>query len=198
MNTALLLIAAVALAACSTAPAPVPVSQSQPATTPPSQPAASSAGDLKYQAPAGWVSEPASSSMRVAQYRLPRADGDSDDAQLALFYFGQGQGGSVEANLDRWVNQMVQPDGSSSKAKAKTETMTVKGLRVTLLDVTGTYNAEMSPGSGSRHNSAGYRMRAAVVETPKGPYFAKLVGPEKTIAKWDGEFRSYIGSFEFR
>jgi hypothetical protein len=136
--------------------------------------------------------------MRVAQYKLPRAQGDSDDAQLVLYYFGAGQGGSVEANLDRWMNQMIQPDGSSSKAKAKTETMTVKGLKVTLLDVTGTYNAEMSPGSGTRHNSTGYRMRAAVVETPKGPYFAKLVGPENTIARWDGEFKSYIGSFEFR
>jgi hypothetical protein len=136
--------------------------------------------------------------MRVAQYKLPRAEGDPDDAQLVLYFFGSGQGGSVEANLDRWIGQMQQPDGSSSRERAKTEVMTVNGLKVTLLDVTGTYNAEMSPGSGTRHNSSGYRMRAAVIETPRGPYFAKLVGPQNTIAKWDGDFKKYMGSFEFR
>lgn len=154
--------------------------------------------DLKFTAPAEWVAEKTTSSMRVAQYKLPRAEGDQDDAQLVLYYFGAGQGGTVEANLDRWMGQMEQQDGRPSKEKAHTESMTINGLKVTLLDVSGTYTAEMAPGSSSHHNNAGYRLRAAVIETPKGPYFAKLVGPEKTLAKWETEFKSFVGSFEFK
>jgi hypothetical protein len=160
--------------------------------------AATGSGDVKFQPPAAWVTEPTTSNMRVAQYRLPRAEGDTEDASLIVYYFGQGQGGSAQANLDRWIDQMEQPGGGSSKDKAKSEKMTVNGLNVTLLDVAGTYTAEMSPGSGSQQNKPASRMRAAVIETPKGAYFVKLVGPEKTIARWDPEFTSFIKSFEYK
>jgi len=171
-------------------------SGNQPGGSTSRQPSAS--GDVRFQAPAAWASEPSTSSMRVAQYRLPRAEGDAEDASLIVYYFGQGQGGSAQANLDRWIGQMQQPDGGSSKDKARTEKMTVNGLDVTLLDVSGTYTAEMTPGSGNQQNKPGSRMRAAVIETPKGAYFVKLVGLEKTIARWDGEFLSFIKSFEHK
>ncbi len=156
------------------------------------------AGELRYKAAEGWVIEHPTSSMRVAQYKLPKAAGDSEDASLVLYYFGSDQGGSVQDNIDRWVGQIEKPDGSSSSDKAKTERLTVNGLRVTTIDVTGTYTAEMSPGSGTRHNKPNYRLRAAVVETPKGSYFAKLVGPEKTVNRWDRAFVDYVKSFEFK
>src|SRR6185503_16100126 len=70
---------------------------------------------LKFTVPAGWVEEERTSSMRVAQYRLPKAAGDSDDASLVLYYFGQGQGGSAAANIERWIGQMKQEGGDSSK-----------------------------------------------------------------------------------
>ena len=40
--------------------------------------------------------------MRKAQYTLPRAEGDGEDATLIVHYFG-GQGGSREVNLERWA-----------------------------------------------------------------------------------------------
>lgn len=162
------------------------------------QTTATAAGELKYKVPAGWVNEQPSSSMRVAQYKLPRVEGDDADAGLVLYFFGSGQGGSVADNVDRWVNQMQQPDGSPSKDKAKIETVTVNGLKVTTVDVSGTYTAQMSPGSDTRHNDKNQRMRATVVETPKGNYFAKLIGPEKTVSHWDGSFVEYVKSFEFK
>jgi hypothetical protein len=155
-------------------------------------------GDLHFKAPDGWVTEKASSSMRAAQYKLPKAEGDNDDASLVLYYFGAAQGGTAQANIDRWIAQMQQPDGSSSKDKAKTETTTINGLKVTTVDVSGTYTAEMAPGSGSFHNDTNYRLRAAVVETPKGNYFVKLAGPSKTVARWDQAYADYLKSFEFK
>ena len=157
-----------------------------------------STGELRFKAPEGWGSEKTSSAMRVAQYKLPRIEGDKDDGSLVLYYFGASQGGTAQANIDRWIGQIQQPDGSSSKDKAKTETMTVNGLKVTTVDVIGTYTAEMAPGSGSFHNDENYRLRAAVIETPKGNYFVKLAGPAKTIARWDQAYSDYLKSFEFK
>lgn len=155
-------------------------------------------GDLHFKAPDAWTTEKPTSNMRVAQYKLPKADGDPEDASLVIYYFGASQGGATQANIDRWIGQMEQPDGSASKDKAKTDNITVNGLKVSTVDVTGTYTAEMSPGSGDRHNNANYRLRAAVIETPKGNYFAKLVGPTNTIAKWDQAYNDYLKSFEFK
>lgn len=162
------------------------------------QSSTNASGELHFKAPDGWVTEKASSSMRVAQYKLPKAEGDNDDASLVLYYFGATQGGTAQANIDRWISQMQQPDGSASKDKAKTETTTINGLKVTTVDVSGTYTAEMAPGSGTFHNDTNYRLRAAVVETPKGNYFVKLAGPAKTIARWDQAYTDYLKSFEFK
>jgi len=158
---------------------------------------ASQKSSLKFTVPAGWVEEERSSSMRVAQYRLPKAQTDTEDASLILYYFGQGQGGSTAANVERWVGQMKQADGSSAK-DPKEERFETNGLKVTAVDIAGTYVAETAPGSGTFHNKPGYRMRGAVVETPNGSYFVKLVGPEKTVTQWNESFLSYLRSFEFK
>jgi hypothetical protein len=153
-------------------------------------------GPMKMTVPGGWVEQAPSSSMRQAQFSLPRAEGDTVDGELVVFYFGAGQGGSVEANIDRWIGQFGQPDGSSSKNRAKTSKTEISGMTVSLVDVTGIYQAPIMPGAPERHNSAGYRMLAAVVETSQGPWFFKLVGPERTIAKWSDSFDQLIKSIK--
>lgn len=153
-----------------------------------------SLGPLKLSVPAGWIEQAPSSSMRKAQFVLPRASGDGEDGELVVFYFGAGQGGSVEANIERWVGQFGHSVGSSSKDKAKTNKSEAGGMPVTFVDVTGTYQAPIMPGAPERHNSPGYRLLAAVVETSEGPWFFKLVGPEKTIAKWSQSFDQFIKS----
>ena len=182
--------------------APVPIKNNQPAAPQggaaqprAAAPASSSApsGGLNLHAPAGWTSEQVASNMRVAQYKLPHAEGDAEDASLVLYYFGQGQGGSVDANLDRWAGQMGQ-----TLDKAHRETLTVNGLNVTLVDVSGSYSGDMTPGTAATGSKPNSRMRGAVIETPAGPYFVKLVGPAKTIGRWDQEFLSYIKSAEFK
>ena len=159
--------------------------------------AASQKSELKFTVPTGCVEETRTSSMRVAQYKLPKAAGDAEDASLVVYYFGQGQGGSTAANVERWVGQIKQADGSAVK-DAKQEQFETNGLKLTTVDVSGTYVAETAPGSGTFHNNAGYRLRAAVVETPHGSYFVKLVGPEKTVAQWNDSFLGYLKSFQVK
>ena len=159
--------------------------------------AAAQKSELKFRVPPGWVAQERTSSMRVAQYKLARAADDTEDASVVLYYFGPGQGGTAAANVERWIEQMKQADGSAAK-DPKQESFEANGLKVTTVDVSGTHVAETSPGSGTFHNQPGYRLRAAVVETPNGSYYVKLVGPEKTVTHWNDSFLSYLKSFEFK
>jgi hypothetical protein len=170
-------------------------SQSASSSAPSSQTAA---GDVSYKVPEGWKAEKPTSEMRLAQYKLPKAEGDGEDALLVVFYFGPSQGGTTQANIDRWVNQVKQPDGSPSKDKAKTQTLAVNGLQVTTVDVLGNYSGGMSQDSAPKDSNSIYRLRGAVIETPKGSYFVKLTGPEKTVNHWDQAYNDYIKSFAFK
>jgi hypothetical protein len=152
-------------------------------------------GALKYTAPSGWQTRAASSSMRVAEFVLPGRDA-AGSAELVIYYFG-GTGGSVDANVQRWLGQMQQPDGRATSEVATREAKTINGLKVALLDVSGTYVAEVTPGATEKHNSPGFRMRTAVVETPRGPYFLKLVGPAATVETWQASFNDFLSSLTF-
>ena len=151
-------------------------------------------GPFTLEVPSGWVEQTPRSRMRQAQFALPRAGGDSEDGELTVFYFGMGQGGSTDANISRWIGQVGQPDGSSSRDKAKIRQSQVSGFRMTEVDVSGTLKASNMPGAPQRPARAGYRLLGAVLEGPQGPWFFKLVGPEKTISRWAGSFRQFIAS----
>ena len=148
---------------------------------------------LHYDAPDDWIEQPSESPMRVTEFRLPRVPGDAEDAELVVFHFG-GSGGSVEANLQRWIGQMEQPDGRSSFEVASTTGFETNGLAVTVLDVSGIYVSAVSPGSATRLSKPNFRLMAAVVETPIGPYFFKLTGPDRTVARWDKRFATFLRS----
>jgi hypothetical protein len=151
-------------------------------------------GPFTLEVPSGWVEQTPRSRMRRAQFALPRAGGDSEDGELTVFYFGMGQGGSTDANISRWIGQVGQPDGSSSRDNAKIRQSQVSGFRMTEVDVSGTLKASNMPGAPQRPARAGYRLLGAVLEGPQGPWFFKLVGPEKTISRWADSFRQFIAS----
>ena len=148
-------------------------------------------GTLTFTKPVAWKDRAPASSMRVAEFVVPRAAGDTEDADVIVYYFGGG-GGSVEANLQRWATQV-----QSSKPPVRT-TGDVNGLKLTSLDVAGTYVAEMRPGSTEHFNKPGYRMRATVVETPKGPYFIKLTGPARTVDAAGPAFDQFLRTLAFK
>jgi hypothetical protein len=150
-------------------------------------------GGLAFTAPAAWRARPAASAMRVAEFVVPKAPGDAEDAEVIVYFFGT-SAGSVDANIDRWIAQMQQPDGSASKDKARRDTQTIHGLKVTMVDLAGTYVAEMRPGATERYNKPGFRLRAAVIETPRGPYYIKMTGPAATMAAADADFKTFLST----
>lgn len=155
-----------------------------------------SGGTLAFTAPPAWKARPAASSMRVGEFVVPHADGDTEDAELIVYYFGSGAG-TVDANVDRWIGQIRQPDGTATKDKATRSTRTINGLAVTTVDAAGTYVAEMRPGAAEHFNKPGFRLRAAVVETPRGPYYIKMTGPAKTMGAADAAFAAFLGSLHY-
>jgi hypothetical protein len=157
-----------------------------PAGTPASAKAASG-----FPAQEGWKVETPASAMRKAQFTLPHAEKDAQDASLVVYHFGA-QAGTFQANLDRWCGQFQQPDGRASTDVLKQSTRDVNGIPVHEVDLSGTYVAETAPGSGEHVHEEGWRMLAAVFEAKDGPYYAKLVGPAATVAKWEASFRRFV------
>ena len=154
----------------------------------------SEGGSLTWKAPTGWGEEVPASSMRKAQYRLPKVAEDTEDAMVAIFYF-PGQGGSVQDNLDRWYGQFIQPDGKSTKEVAKVSKETVNNLPQTTVDVSGTYADQMRP-MGPSTPKAGFRLLGGIIETGSGPWFVKLTGPEKSVEHWKDSFNEFMKSFK--
>ena len=65
---------------------------------------AESAGGLRWTMPNGWRAQP-ERPMRAATYTIAAAPGDREPGECAVFFFGRGQGGSVQDNLDRVTSE---------------------------------------------------------------------------------------------
>jgi hypothetical protein len=114
--------------------------------------------------------------MRAAEYLVPRAAGDSEDAECIVITFGPGQGGGVDDNVDRWIAQF------SSTTPPERTRKEIHGLPVSRVEVAGTYTAMRMPGMPAAPSShAGWRLVGAIVEAPSGLWFFKLTGPDATV-----------------
>ena len=154
-----------------------------------------SAVALKFDPPAGWVSKPPASAMRIAEFTLPKTGADAEDAALTVWvllrrpgWHHPGQSRSLDWSdvAARWprVQERRQDDAIQDHI----------GFGRALLDVSGTDIAEVQPGSTERFNKPGFRLRAAVIETPGGPDDVKLTGPAATVTEWDAAFMAFLKS----
>lgn len=133
---------------------------------------------------------PPSNPMRKASYVVPRAAGDAEDGELAVFYFGPGQGGGIDANVDRWVKQFADAKPSDVK-RAERE---ANGLRQHTVELeSGTFSSGMAMG-GSGKPKPNYGLLGGIVEAPSGAYFFKLTGPSNTVKQAKAEFYKLLDS----
>lgn len=147
---------------------------------------ASQEGSIQFDIPGNWQQQPPSSPMRMAQATIPGAAGPGD---LAVFFFGPGGGGGVEANIQRWIEQMSPTPGSNPQP----ETFEANGFRVTWIDVSGTL-LPSNMGTGPATEQPNSRLFGAVVEGPGGPWFFKATGPEATLAAERDNFLQMLRS----
>ena len=154
---------------------------------------AEAAGGLQWNAPEDWISK-GPTRMRVANYVVPAASGDSENGECAVYFFGPGQGGSVRANIRRWLGQFRTPEGGPVDELAKVTEERVGDIAVTWLEVSGTYLFKPAPFAPKVTPKPGYRMLAAIAQGPSGPVFFKLTAPAKTAGKAEATFEKMLKS----
>jgi hypothetical protein len=155
----------------------------------------STLGPFSVAVPADWVEKPITSSMRTAHFALPGAAGE---AELIVYYFGESGAGGVQDNLDRWLGQFQRPDGKPVKDAAKIEKVKYAGQEATVVSVSGRYVTTTMPGGGDPIDKTDQSLVGAIVESPKGPYYFKLVGPKKTVDVQGPKLRAMLASMKLR
>ena len=146
---------------------------------------------LPVKVPSTWEARPTSSGMRAAEWTIPGADKGAD-AELVVYYFGQGGAGGVEEDITRWFGQF-EGEGGKAPVQKRAEKTVAGGLKATLVEIEGRYVASMTPGSTDKQDKPGTVMLGAIVETDRGPYYFKLLGPKATVDAIRREFAETIG-----
>jgi hypothetical protein len=146
-----------------------------------------STAGVKWGVPARWSTQ-GERPMRVVTYTIPVAEGDAEASECAVFYFGGGQGGDVDANLNRWASQF-ESTGAMTRGEKQ-----VGGMKVTTVGIAGAYLAPSGPMMQSSGKKENYRLLGAIVEGPQGSIFFKLTGPARTVTAAEGEFSALVES----
>src|SRR5262249_4039389 len=115
--------------------------------------------------------------------------------ELVIYFFGKGGGGGLEANVERWKKQITPPDGKKIDDVMKRDSFKVGEVRVTVVDLQGTYQSPQLPNQKSE-KIANARMVGVVFDSQNGPYFFKLVGPAKTIESHKKGFDEWLKNFK--
>lgn len=143
--------------------------------------------ELGWKPPARWQSVPNASTMRLATYRVPRAPGDDQDAEVSVTQAG----GALDANIERWMGQF----GEAGKTTTKRTTKRFGSVDVTLVEMEGTYSGGMGADTSEK---PGWALSAAIVDTPGLPHFFKMTGPKKTVKAAQAELEGMMATLTLR
>ncbi len=147
-------------------------------------------GDKTFTRPAAWQSVTmAAPSIRLADFKVPSADGKTN-AEIVFFQFGTGAGGSVDANIDRWLGQFAEP---KDKLNSKVEKVTVGKTAVTYVSAQGTYNSGMPGGPTTPMPDSG--LLGAIVGNPDDNLiFVRMTGPKTLVSATTTDFKNMVES----
>lgn len=146
---------------------------------------------ITLKIPATWEKEKPSNNLRLAQYKLPAAEGDKTVTEFVISSF-PGGGGGVDQNLKRWIDQFTN-DGR----RVKMATGDCEQGKYHISDIRGTYlQSTGGPFSGGKKTPMpSYRSLSAVLSVPeKGVYFLRMTGPEKSVTAAEEAFRTAFGA----
>lgn len=145
---------------------------------------------IRWSVPKGWVEGPPRQ-MRYTTYLTLPAEGDKEGAECSVSFFGTGQGGNVDQNIDRWISQFENPTSAERSSRQ------INGLTVHRVKVAGSYLGMGGPmvqqGDAKKEK---FTLLGAIVDAPEGTVFFKLTGPNKTIASIEEAFTSMIESVQ--
>ncbi len=140
---------------------------------------------IHFIVPKSWTPKP-HSQMLLAEFAIPRAEGDQQDGRLTVSQAG----GTLEDNINRWKGQF-----SKKLDKEEQKTIDVGGIKVTLVDFSGTFDDSRGM-MGPTVTRPDYRMLGAIFENDGRLNFIKSYGPAKTIAARADEIREFVHSLK--
>ncbi len=169
----------------------------KPAETAPAAPADWSALEFGKKAkhtvamPQTWKSEERANNLRLCQVRVPKSEGDADDAELVVFSFPAA--GGIEGNLKRWAGQF---GGEDALRGRKDDLPTSGGQKASIVEYEGTYTGMNPQAEGALAPKAEYKMLIGVIHAEDAQYYLKLVGPQQTVDAQADAFYKMIQSFK--
>ncbi len=143
-------------------------------------------GGMSLVAPKNWMRERPPINFILAQFSLPRANGDKSDAQLTVTSPGEHDPKALER---------VREQLKEKPEEGSVEHLQIAGNEVVLVDSTGDYDDgsdEESDPSSSPANEGRYRALNAMVFLGGKVYIVNCTGPEKTVGERAGEFRAFL------
>lgn len=136
------------------------------------------AAGVSFVVPREFRAVPPSSPMRAAQFELADDDATSR-GELAVFYFGPGQGGDAPSNVERWLGQFTTLDVEPTSATTERD-----GLRLTRVRAAGAFDPGMMAQGSDTGPRRGYALWGAILEGgPEGTLFLKATGPRNVIER---------------
>jgi hypothetical protein len=155
---------------------------------------------MKSATPADWKEEPPTSKLRSQQFRLPRAEGDAEDGELALFR--SPGGGTIQQNLERQEKKFEVPAGKKPQDVIKVEKVKVGPHDAVYQDIQGTYLKKFPPFDPNAKvtKADNYRQLYVLFEAKEGDgtvlYSMYLIGPAKTVEKHKKGFDEWVKAFK--
>jgi hypothetical protein len=147
-------------------------------------PVSFSVGEFTFDRPEGWGWVSSTSTMRKAQLKVEGVDGGL--GEVVFFHFGPGQGGSVDANVQRWLAQFQGGEPGASRREV------VGDRGVTFVEAAGTFLSGM-PGTPAVPMD-GFALRGAILESREGDVYAKFTGPAELVEANSPAFEDMVRS----
>ena len=146
------------------------------------------AGAFELTAPNDWKRGQPRSNIIEHEFALPGEKKEQEPGRLTIM----AAGGSVEANVDRWLGQFA----DRKEEKVEPKEIEVAGKKVLLVDISGTFRDQRGPFAPAVERKD-YRMLGAILalgEKDRGNVFLKLTGPAATIEHQAKAFQEFVES----
>lgn len=151
-----------------------------------------SQGKVTLLAPEGWKKKQPRTRIVAYEFAAPAADTNLADGRFTVMQAG----GSIKANIDRWIGQFSQPDGGATKDAAKITEKKIAQQKIHLVDLSGTFSDRRGPFAPAVERK-GYRMLGVIIPTEKaGQLFLKFYGPKETVTKHEQAFMKMLDSLK--
>ncbi len=155
---------------------------------------------MRSRTPATWSEIEPVQPPRIRQFVLP--GGLEDDAELSIFHYGRGYGGDIQTSITRWKSSFEPPPSAAIDSTiddfTTVRTYRTASVRMTIVDVRGTYLHRDRPLDvrSDPERRREHRLIGVVFQSPHGPYFLRLVGPERTVARHEQAFLRWLRTFQ--